>query len=186
MVTTPVSLLQRLGQPTNQEAWRQFVQLYTPLLYAWARRLNLPPQDAADFVQDVFTLLVQKLPLFTYDERRRFRGWLWTVTRNKLRERLRRPVLPASPADPALAAAADDPALELAESEYRQNLVSRALALMQAEFPPQVWKACWEYAVAGRPAPEVADELGISVNSVYLAKSRVLRRLRELLDGLLD
>jgi RNA polymerase sigma-70 factor, ECF subfamily len=72
------------------------------------------------------------------------------------------------------------------EEEYRQYIVSRALQLMQADFQPDTWKACWEYVVRDRPAADVAVELGISVNAVHLAKSRVLRRLREELNGLLD
>jgi RNA polymerase sigma-70 factor (ECF subfamily) len=72
------------------------------------------------------------------------------------------------------------------EAEYRQHLVSRALQLMQAEFSPTTWKACWEHVVAGRPASEVAAELGIAVGSVYVAKSRVMSRLREELQGLMD
>jgi RNA polymerase sigma-70 factor, ECF subfamily len=64
--------------------------------------------------------------------------------------------------------------------------VRRALELMQAEFQPTTWKACWEYAVQGRPAAEVAGELQTTVEVVYAAKSRVLRRLREELAGLLE
>ena len=70
--------------------------------------------------------------------------------------------------------------------EYRQHLVNRALKLMQAEFEDSTWKACWECVVAGKPAAEVADELGLTVPAVYAAKSRVLRRLREQLAGLLE
>jgi RNA polymerase sigma-70 factor (ECF subfamily) len=72
------------------------------------------------------------------------------------------------------------------EAEYRARLVARALELMQAEFQPTTWKACWELVVAGRPAADVARELGISENAVHLAKGRVLRRLRKELEGLLD
>jgi RNA polymerase sigma-70 factor (ECF subfamily) len=74
----------------------------------------------------------------------------------------------------------------LSEVEYRQHLVARALELMQTEFSPNTWKACWEHVVNSRPAAEVAAELGISAGSVYVAKSRVLSRLRQELDGLLD
>jgi len=64
--------------------------------------------------------------------------------------------------------------------------VGRALELMRADFQPVTWQACWEFVVRDRPAAEVAAELGITINTVYLAKSRVLRRLREELAGLLD
>jgi RNA polymerase sigma-70 factor (ECF subfamily) len=188
MNTTSVSLLDRLRQPGEQDAWTRFVLLYTPLLYAWTHRLGLQDPDAADLVQDVFAMLVQKLPEFQYDRQKSFRGWLRTVTLNKWRDRGRRHV-PASlgPDDAALtelAAPADADAF--GEAEYRQHLVSRALQLMQAEFSPRTWKACWEHVVAGRPAADVAAELGISVGSVYVAKSRVMSRLREELQGLMD
>jgi RNA polymerase sigma-70 factor (ECF subfamily) len=177
-----------LRQPDEQAAWERFVQLYTPLLYQWARRLGLQGQDAADLLQDVFTVLVRKLPDFHYDPDKRFRGWLWTVTVNKARERRRR-----QPA-PALQAAADvldelparDDPDAVDEVEYREYLVRRALDLMRAEFQPATWKAFWECVTAERPAAEVAAELGLSIDSVYAAKSRVLRRLRRELEGLLD
>ncbi len=74
----------------------------------------------------------------------------------------------------------------IGEAEYREYLVRRALELMQAEFQPTTWKAFWECVTANRPAAEVAGELGLTVDAVYAAKSRVLRRLREELEGLLD
>ena len=77
-------------------------------------------------------------------------------------------------------------AVELEEAEYRQHLVARAVELMQAEFEPATWQACWMLTALDRPAAEVADKLGVSVNAVYLAKSRVLARLRRELEGLLD
>src|SRR2546423_12975097 len=95
MDTTSVSLLERLREPAQQDAWGRFVDLYTPLIYYWARRVGLPPEEAADLVQDVLTLLVQKLPEFQYDPQKSFRGWLRTLTLNKWRgnRRRRRPVL---------------------------------------------------------------------------------------------
>ena len=192
MHTTPISLLERLrqpaGQPSANSAWARFVDLYTPLLYYWARRrIGLQAQEAADLVQDVFTLLVQKLPHFNYDRHKSFRGWLRTVMLNKWRENQRRARIPTVDTGGALPeVAAPDDVQELGEREYRQHLVRRALELMQAEFQPITWQACWEYVVAGKPVAEVAAELGITANAVYLAKSRVLRRLRQELDGLLD
>src|SRR4051794_22774844 len=89
MDRTPVSLLERLRQPADQTAWGRFVDLYTPLLYYWARRRGLPSAEAADLVQDVFLVLVQKLPEFRYDRDKSFRNWLRTVMLNKWREGLR-------------------------------------------------------------------------------------------------
>lgn len=187
MESTPVSLLERLRQAGEQAAWERFVQLYTPLLRHWARRLGLQGADADDVVQDVFAVLVEKLPEFRYDPARRFRGWLWTILANKCRTRRRRPVGWRKPLDEELEAlTAPDPAAESDEAEYRQYLTQRALELLQGEFQPATWQAFREFAIAGRPAAEVARELHLSENAVYLAKARVLRRLRRELAGLLD
>jgi RNA polymerase sigma-70 factor (ECF subfamily) len=82
--------------------------------------------------------------------------------------------------------AAPEQAADIGEVEFQQQLTIRALQLMQAEFQPTTWQACWETVVRGRSGADVARELGISVNAVYLARSRVLRRLREELGGMLD
>jgi RNA polymerase sigma-70 factor (ECF subfamily) len=188
MTRTPISLLEKLQFIGDQAAWERFVQLYTPLLTHWARRLSLAGPEAADLVQDVFTLLVQKLPDFRYDPGRHFRGWLWTVTLNCCRQKQRRAAVPLSDADnwERNLESSGSVTEELAEEEYRQYLTRRALELMQAEFQPATWRAFWKYVVEERPAAEVAAELGMSENAVYLAKGRVLRRLREELAGLLD
>src|SRR5262245_8570716 len=189
MNTTSVSLLQRLRRPGEaQESWQRFVQLYTPLLFHWARKLGLSVDDAADLVQEVLVLLVQKLPEFAYDPQRSFRGWLRTVMQNKWRDsrRLRRIPVAEQIAGDLVDTEDDDAAAALEEAEYQQYVVKQALELMQAEFQPATWKACWEYMIVGKPADAVAKELGLTVNAVYLAKSRVLSRLREELAGLLD
>jgi RNA polymerase sigma-70 factor (ECF subfamily) len=188
MFTTPPSLLERIRTDPSQDAWQHFIDLYTPLFYSWARRLGLGEHDAADLIQDIFATLVEKLPAFSYDPRQSFRAWLKTILLNRWRNHCRhRAACPATTGAAALgdvAAPPEPPVFE--EQEYRQALVGRALSLMQAEFQPATWRACWEFVVRERPAADVAAELGLSVNAVYLAKSRVLRRLREQLDGLLE
>jgi RNA polymerase sigma-70 factor (ECF subfamily) len=188
MYTTHVSLLERLRQPDQQAAWTRFVQLYTPLLYYWARRKGLQEQAAEDLVQEVFVVLVKKLPEFSYDRHKSFRGWLRKITLNKWRDDCRRVARAPKIVDEAVLAnlpdSEDGDAFE--EAEYRQHLVARALQLIQVEFRPTTWKAYWEHVVGGRPAAEVAAELGISENAVYVATSKVARRLREELNGLLD
>lgn len=186
MLTTSVSLLQRVRDPEERAAWDRFVELYTPLLYSWAGRLGLAADDAADLVQDVFATLVQRLHDFRYDAHKSFRAWLRTVTCNRYRDFRRRACARPQPA--AVLPDVPDPATPdpFWERDYRTYLVGRALELMQAEFQPATWRACWECVAHGRPAAEVAEELGLSVASVYAAKSRVLRRLRQELSGLLD
>jgi len=187
MDTSP-TLLERLRRPGEEAAWARFVELYTPLLYYWACRAGLQQADAADLVQDVLTTLVRKLPEFSYDRQRSFRGWLRAVALNRWRDqRRRRAARPAqvSPRalDELLGARNEDP---FGEVEYRRELVARALQLIAGEFRPATWKAWSEHVLAGRPASEVAAELGVSEGAIYTAKSRVLARLRRELDGLLD
>jgi len=187
MDPTPVSLLEQLHHPDANAAWDRFVVLYTPLLRLWAGRLGATGPDAEDLVQDVFTALVTALPGFRYDRDGRFRGWLWTVNRNKCRDRVRRragepPAGPLTGHDPATA----DPAVGFDEREYCDSLTRRALELMRTDFDLATWRAFWETAVEGRPAVEAAAELGMTPNAVYLARGRVFRRLRAELAGLLD
>jgi RNA polymerase sigma-70 factor (ECF subfamily) len=188
MEQTPVSLLERLRRPGPSAAWDQFVDLFTPFLYHCARRLGLRSADAADLVQDVFAALVQKLPEFTYQPGRSFRAWLRTVTLNKFRENCRKKAASVPVVGEPLPGelAASDPVKAFDEAEYRQHLTARALEIMRAQFQPSTWKACWEHAVVGRPAAAVAAELGLSEGAVYVATHRVLRRLREELEGLFD
>jgi RNA polymerase sigma-70 factor (ECF subfamily) len=184
MNTTLPSLLERLRQPVDQEAWERFVHLYTPLLCRWARKVGAPAPEVGDVVQDVFAVLVHKLPEFRYDPSQRFRGWLWTITVNKWYERCRKqqPELQADLAETVVA----DGTEAIGEEEYRQYLMRRAFQIMEKEFQPATWKAFWESAIEERPGAEVAAELGMTIDAVYAAKSRVLRRLREELAGLLD
>jgi RNA polymerase sigma-70 factor (ECF subfamily) len=185
MDSTPVSLLERLRRPDEDRAWARFVDLYSPLLFSWARGVGLNEADAADLVQDVFTVLLEKLPTFTYRPSQSFRAWLRAVTLNKYRERRRRRA-PVQAADGMLDALPEREGNAFWEAEYRERLASRAMQVMCAEFQPATWQAFWETVVAGRPGAEVAAELGLSVNAVYVAKSRVLRRLRQELAGLMD
>jgi RNA polymerase sigma-70 factor (ECF subfamily) len=190
MYSTSDSLLGRLKSTEREReiAWERFVDLYAPLIYHWIVRGGLSQDEAADCVQDVLALLVGKMPGFTYDPSKSFRCWLRTVTLNKCRDVLRRKASATRSAGPL----ASDDAIALdhvelfTEQEYRQFLVRRALEVMQSEFEHTTWQACWDQVVLGDSASVVAQRLNMSENAVYLAKSRVLRRLREELAGLLD
>jgi RNA polymerase sigma-70 factor (ECF subfamily) len=183
---TSASLLERLRGAGNQDAWSRFVQFYGPLLNAWANRLGFRDTDAADLIQEVLLLLLQKLPAFEYDQGKRFRGWLWTVVSNKANELRRRKALPMENPDMLAEVAAASANDDVEEREYQQIVLRQALQVMQSEFEPTTWKACWEVLFAERSPAEVAAELGISVGAVYVAKSRVLQRLRLELAGLIE
>jgi RNA polymerase sigma-70 factor (ECF subfamily) len=188
MMKTPGSLLERLRQEFDPQAWARFVELYAPLIYACGRRAGLQEHDAADLAQEVFVTLLQVLPTFTYDRHKSFRRWLQTITLNKWRNLCRKPdrrMVRTGDAD--LDAVADENNPEsFWEAEYQQHLLNRALAIMRTDFHEKTWKACWETVVADRPAAEVAAELGLTVGAVYAAKVRVLERLRRELHGMLE
>lgn len=188
MDSTSHSLLRRLQEPEHATAWERFVELYAPLVFHWGKSQGLNSTDAADLVQDVLTIVVTKLPEFQVDPTKRFRGWLRTVTVNKANDFHRRnAVRPDSGREPTIQNAAVATAVDLFdEAEYRSFLVNRALELMKSEFRDETWQACWLQVVEGRKAVDVAQELNISLNVAYLAKSRVLGRLREELAGLMD
>ena len=189
MPSTSASLLKRLQSPSEGEtAWEQFVELYAPLIFHWGRRHGLSESDAADLVQEVMAKLVIRLKDFQYNPAGRFRSWLRTITINAARDMYRRQPAEAPVALSRLAIADPDPSPSdlFEEQEYRAYLVARAMELLRGSLQRTTFRACWEYVVRGRPAAEIAEELGISTNAVYIAKYRVLRRLRQELDGLLD
>lgn len=186
-LSTSSTLLQRAQQLGDQEAWKRLVDLYTPLLYSWTRRIGLKGDDARDVVQDVLVVLVKELPQFQYDPARgAFRSWLKTITRNRCREKFRDRLQAEPISDFARVFSEVDALDDFWEREYQQLLIQRASELLQAEFEPTTWQAYWEYVVRRRSADEVAAEMGLTRNAVYLAKHRVLRRLREELKGLYD
>jgi RNA polymerase sigma-70 factor (ECF subfamily) len=188
METTSLTLLEKLRTPDQDDAWPRFVRLYTPLLVRWAARLQVPPADRPDLLQEVFLALYKALPAFRHGPGKSFRAWAYTVTLNKWRE-MRRKRVPAPIAgdDPRwVEPGGDDPAAEVDEAEYRAVLVAQAGRLVRDEFAEPTWRAFWATAVEGKPAAEVAAELGLTPNAVYLARSRVLARLRTELAGLLD
>jgi RNA polymerase sigma-70 factor (ECF subfamily) len=186
MDTTSASLLVSLKQAGSPAAWSRFVRTYSPMLYTWACRIGLQDADALDLVQDVFTTLLEKLPEFSYDADRGFREWLWVVTRNKYLERARRRSLPIDRSvtpDGVPGRAATSPE----EDDFRRHLLGQLVPALKDQFQPTTWKAFWESVVEGRPAAEVAAELGLSIDAVYKAKARVVARLHgDLADLIAD
>lgn len=171
-------------------AWRQLVVLYGPLIYGWARRSGLRNEDAADVTQDVFRAVASGVTNFGYGRPGdTFRGWLWTVTQNKIRDfwrnRAARP-LAAGGTDAQellLLVAEGDQGSHSGSSADSNGLLRRAVELVRAEFESRSWSAFWQSTIEGRAAGDVATELGMTANAVYVARSRILRRLRDLLAG---
>jgi RNA polymerase sigma-70 factor (ECF subfamily) len=174
-------------------AWTRLVELYGPVVYRWARANGLQASDAADVVQDVFQSVARSIESFRREAPAdTFRGWLWTIARNKIRDHFRRQggQPQAAGGDTAAAAMAQMPEAgpddsdEMARRAAQASLARRAMTLMQGDFEESSWRAFWLTAVEGRSAADAAAELGISAAAVYMAKSRVLRRLRQELAGL--
>ena len=188
MLSTHPTLLDRLRRDNDRRAWDRFVDLYSPLLFEWARRNGVPSNDAADLVQNVLVLLLRQIPSFEKRPGGSFRGWLFTVLRNCWRDQCR-----AQKRQPIIAQGVSpdeqggpDPIAELTDQEYHNYLIRRTLRVIQTDFPVPTWKAFWLHVVEGKPASEVAANTGTTPNAVYLARGRVLKRLREELAGLLD
>jgi RNA polymerase sigma-70 factor (ECF subfamily) len=182
MQTTPVTLLQKLRANADESAWARFVDIFAPLVFQWARRYGLQQADAEETVQDVFLALWRRMRSFEYDANGSFRAWLATVTRHEALRRLKR----ASPGELAEEpiAAAEEP--EFDRREYAAWVMQRATRIIERDFEPATWRAFQAYVLDDRPAADVAGELGITRNAVYLCCNRVLARLRQEVAGLLD
>jgi RNA polymerase sigma-70 factor, ECF subfamily len=177
------SLVNRL-KARDPEGWRRFTLVYGPLVYGWGRRAGLQDNDAADLGQEVFQAVARGIDGFRRDRPDdTFRGWLWTITRNKVREHFRRQAdQPRAEGGSASldrlrqVEAEEDPPLEDSDATA---LAHRAIALIQGDFAETTWQAFWRTAVDGQAPANVAADLGLSVAAVYMARSRVLARLRE-------
>lgn len=193
-VTAPTSpsLLLRVKR-REPDAWLRLSRLYGPLVYKWSRQCGLTDADAADIVQETFGVLAKKIDAFRRERPEdTFRGWLWTVARNKIRDHARRGKdrVAASGGSTAyqhlqqLADDAPEPDAADEQSATERGIVARALNLLQAEFEATTWQAFWIATMERKTAAEVAEQLGLTKHAVHQAKYRVLRRLREELDGL--
>jgi len=191
---TSKSLLAKARDCSDQAAWRRLTELYEPLVEKWVRPHVAQRADAEDVVQEVLTTLVRELPRFDHNQRPgAFRSWLRTITLHRLRAYWeKRDARPAAPGGPELRAALDqlaDPASALARSwddAHDRYVTQTMLASIRLEFQLATWRAFELQVSDGQSASEVALALGMSVNAVLIAKSRVLKRLREKAAGLVD
>jgi RNA polymerase sigma-70 factor (ECF subfamily) len=184
---TRVTLLNRLKDGADADAWHEFVHLYGPVVYGFARKRGLQDADAADLMQEVLRSVARNAVRMEYDPKRgTFRGWLYTVTRNKIYNFLNgQRNRPRGSGDPSAQDRLDSIADRNSdreddwELEYQRQLSAKAMEAVQDEFQPNTWQAFWRTAVEGRPAQDVGSELKMTPGAVYVAKSRVLARLRE-------
>jgi RNA polymerase sigma factor (sigma-70 family) len=195
MPDTSLSLLQRLGQPAVESGdWERLVAVYAPLLRGWLGRYSLQGADADDLVQEVLAVLVKKLPQFQHGGKQgSFRAWLRCILAYQVRyfyRRQRQQPQPASPHDESSPLfQLEDDGSELSrrwDVEHDRHVVGRLLALIKPEFTASTWAAFEHSALQDRPAGEVGAELGMTANAVCIARSRVMRRLREEARGLLE
>ncbi len=187
MLSTSPTLLEKLRQPTDREAWLRFVQLYTPLLLHWAGRQGFQEADAADVVQEVLVKLLRALPEYHRGNGQTFRGWLSRIVVNQTKDFRRRRATRAIPhVDDLPEREVPSNESEIDESEYRSMIIRRARDLIKNDFNDQTWAAFTGVWLDGLPAKEVAAKLSTSINAVYLACNRVLMRLRQVIDGLMD
>ena len=188
--STSLSLLKR-ARALDANAWQRISDLYVPLVYRWACQSGLQESDAADIVQEVFQSVAGRIHDFRHDRPDdSFRGWLYSITRNKIRDHFRgaadRPVADGGTEAYAQLQSLPEESTDDEISKLTADLAHRAAELMKVDFEQQSWQVFWRIVVEGHRPADIAGDLGISVAAVYQAKSRVLRRLRQELSGLLD
>ena len=190
---TRASLLVRLRDPQDEAAWGEFVDLYAPLVYGYARKQGLQDADAADLSQDVLGAVAGAVGRLEYNPRcGAFRNWLFTVVRRKLSNwRRARRSRPESRSDPASdqdlhRCPAPAEAEREWEAEWERRLFAWACEQVRRDVADATWQAFWATAIEDRPGKQVAAGLGLTVAAVYRARSRVLARLKELVRSAQD
>ena len=188
---TRASLLVQLRTGSNHTAWQEFAKLYGPVIFGFARKRGLQDADAADLMQDVMRSVSAAIGRLDYDRQQgTFRGWLFTITRNKVFNFLSaRRTRPQSTGDSAtnriLNSHPDDQDGSAAwEMEYQRRLASLAMEQIKGEFQDKTWRAFWLTSVQGAAAADASKQLGLSPGAIYVAKSRVLARLKEVVKTL--
>jgi RNA polymerase sigma-70 factor, ECF subfamily len=195
IMQTSNTLLEGLQRRSSEVAWQRMVDLYSPLIRNWLKRYALMDQDSEDLVQEVLAIVVRKLP----DFRRKpqigsFRRWLRNITVNCLRDfwRAQRFRPRGGTSEEGFAGILDqleDPESALSkfwDKEHDEYVTRRLLALIRPQFEAKTWLAFQRVALEGVSADQVAADLGLSVNAVFIAKSRVLHMLRKAGQGLID
>ncbi len=185
MNPTSLSLLDRLRAARQDDPeWRRLAEIYQPLIRRWIGRVPGLGEDAEDVTQEVFLVMVRGITGFERQREGSFRAWVRGITvnvvRNYRRRRFRKPAIVMDPCDGFVDRLAE-PNSELAREwdlDHDRHIFQKLQAVVQPAFDPATWEAFRRFAVEGLPAAQVAAELGLTVNAVTLAKSRILKRLR--------
>lgn len=188
---TRESLIIRLPSATDAEAWQEFAEIYEPHLYRFARRRGLQDADAQELVQNVFLSVAKAVAGWRPDpDRGKFRAWLFRIARNHVVNILRkrrpdqgtgRTTLLASLQE--LSSNWEQAADERLEDDYRKELFRTAAAEVKQAVKPATWQAFWMSSVEGKAIEKVAEELGVTTGSIYISRSRVIHRLRQLIQS---
>jgi RNA polymerase sigma factor (sigma-70 family) len=183
---TRASLLVQLRDGANHAAWQEFAKLYGPVIYGFARKRGLQDADAADLMQDVMRSVSNAIARLDYNRNQgTFRGWLFTITRNKVFNFFSaRRIRPQGSGDTTTNRLLDtqpdtSDGEDAWEMEYQRRLAALAMERVKSEFQENTWQAFWLTAVEGVAVTNVATQIGISPGAIYVAKSRVLARLKE-------
>jgi len=190
MDSTSVSLLRHLQRGEDPDSWRLLLEIYQPFLLGLLRARSAQPQDVDDLIQEVLLVVVREIPAFRHSGRPgAFRAWLRSIAANRLRTHWRSQGRDVPTDMLTLAEQFDDPNSELSllwDRQHDQHVLSRLLALAAPKFETSTFEAFRRVALEGADPVRVAAELNLSVAAVYIAKSRMLRYLRELAEGLVD
>jgi RNA polymerase sigma factor (sigma-70 family) len=173
---TSASLLLRIRDPQDHEAWTTFVNVYSPLVRRYCARKGLQPADAADVAQEVLSRVAKSIPAFDYDPHRgRFRAWFGTLVAHQIATHLAKRGQSPVPAPLTADVAAPDPQWD---HEFTEHLLAVSMDRIRGEFEPATWEAFAATWVRQEPPADVAAKLGIAIHAVYVNKSRVLNRLQ--------
>lgn len=193
MDETRQSLLLR-AQTGETDAWQDLTDLYRPLIRSWLQRQGVPTSDREDLGQEVLLSVVKQLPSFEHSGHRgAFRSWLRTIVCRRAADYWRAHGSSAAASGGSGARAAlellADPGSDLNrlwDEEHDHYVLRRLLDLVEEEFEPLTLQAFRRLALDGVSGLAAAQELGLSVDAVYGAKSRVLARIRQEAEGLID
>lgn len=182
---THQSLLVRLRDLSDTEAWQTFQDVYLPLIQRYCRSAGLQESDALDVTQEVLIQVTRSISAFDPDPvKGQFRGWLGLIVRRQIAQFLRKAIKATSvaggdPPDERLATVEGEAGAGSWEADFNSHLLETAMQRVKANFDQQNWRAFELTWLEDRPAPQVAEQLGLPLATVYVAKSRVLKRLRQ-------